>query len=224
MPRIKTFFLTLLALLCLAGSVACAEESALLPKYGPEPKSAAQKAADAAFIAKIDDRFQGDRQKAAREVSSRGWQLLREGHGPEAMRRFNQAWLIDPADGNALWGMAAVQADLGNFDSSLQLFAEAEAFVGDDITFQADHARAIAIAGASRSNSALLDEAFNRFARIHRQAPEHMLNLQNWAITLFYVGDYAAAWEKVKLAEATPRAAEIDADFLQALESKMARP
>jgi hypothetical protein len=50
------------------------------------------------------------------------------------------------------------------------------------------------------------------------------LNLQNWAIILFYTGDYGEAWKKIKLAEGAPRAGELDKNFVAALEKKMPRP
>ena len=50
------------------------------------------------------------------------------------------------------------------------------------------------------------------------------MNLQNWVVTLYYVGNYAEAWKKVKLAEATPRRAELDPGFIAALQAKMPRP
>jgi hypothetical protein len=70
----------------------------------------------------------------------------------------------------------------------------------------------------------MVREALGRFAQLHEKAPQHILNLQNWAITLYLVGDYAGAWRKIVLAEATPRHAELDPKFLAALQSKMPRP
>jgi tetratricopeptide (TPR) repeat protein len=208
----------------LASQPASAQDMNLQPKYGSLTKNDAQKAADAKFIASIDDYYKGDRKKGAEDVSSRGWQFLRQGNPFDAMKRFNQAWLLDNTNGNALWGMAAIQAGSGRIDEALKLFAEAEAFVGNDIDFSVDYAKVLGIAGAQTKNEALLDDAFARFARLYEQAPKHTLNLQNWAITLFYVGDYAEAWQTVKLAEATPRRAELDPRFLAALQSKMPRP
>ena len=51
-----------------------------------------------------------------------------------------------------------------------------------------------------------------------------MNNLQNWAMTLYYTGDYAQAWRKIKQAEATPRGAELDQQFIALLQTKMPRP
>lgn len=140
------------------------------------------------------------------------------------MRRFNQAWLLNNSNGTALWGMAAIQASSGKFDDSLKLFAEAEKFVGSDINFSVDYAKAVGMAGVKLSDDALLMDAFDRFERVYQKAPQNTKNLQNWAIILFSVGRYSEAWAKVKLAEATPNKNDLDPRFLEALQSKMPRP
>jgi len=224
MHILRTLLLVLLLGIGSISNVAFAQDVNLQPKYGAVPKNEAQKAADDKFLASIDEHYKGNRKKAAKDVSLRGWQFLRQGNIPDAMRRFNQAWLIDSANGVALWGMAAIQASSGKIDESLKLFAEAERFIGDDIDFLVDYAKALGVAGAQTRNNARLQDAFVRFRQLHEKAPQHTLNLQNWAITLFYVGNYAEAWKKVQLAEATPRHAELDKSFIAALQSKMPRP
>src|ERR1035437_9536622 len=146
----------------LALQPAPAQDMSLQPKYGSLPKKDTQKTADAKFIASIDDYYKGDRKKGADDVSSRGWQFLRQGNPLEAMKRFNQAWLIDNTNGNAIWGMAAIQAGSGKIDESLKLFAEAEGFVGNDIDFSVDYAKALGVAGAQTKNETLLNDAFAR--------------------------------------------------------------
>jgi tetratricopeptide (TPR) repeat protein len=196
----------------------------LLPKYGAVPKTQAQKAADREFIAGMDKQFKGDRKKAAQEAATRGWQSLRRGNPQEAMRRFNQAWLLDNANGSALWGMAAVQGGTGKGADALKLLQEAEKSLAGDLDFAVDHARALGMAGIQLKDEAMVRQALDRFARIHEQAPQHTLNLQNWAITLFGVGQFALAWSRIELAEATPRRAELDPRFIAALQQKMPRP
>lgn len=216
----------LMAAIAMAGvcSQAHALDANLLPKYGLQPKTEVQKAADANFIAAMDAQYKGDRKKAADEASNRGWQLLRQGNPPDAMRRFNQAWLLNANNGGALWGMAVIQGQMGQLDQALKLFAEAKSVLGDDIDLAADHARALGAAGTKSNNRALMNQAFAQFAWVHQKAPQHTLNLQNWAIAHFYLGNYAEAWAKIKLAEATTRRAEIDPNFVAALQSKMPRP
>ncbi len=202
--------LLLLLLLSVGARTAFAQDSNLQPKYGSVAKNDAQKAADAKFLASIDDHYKGNRKKAAEDASSRGWQFLRQGNISDAMRRFNQAWLLDNSNGSALWGMAAVQASGGKIAESLKLFGEAEIVVGSDLDFSVDYAKTLGIAGAQTRNATLVKDAVARFEQLHQKAPQHTLNLQNWATTLFYVGNYAEAWKKLKLAEATPRHVELD--------------
>ena len=219
------FRAVLLALLLpFAINIAHAQDTSLQPKYGSTPKSAPQLAADEMFIASIDETYKGNHAKAAADVSARGWQLLRAGNVNDAMRRFNQAWLLDHSNGVALWGMAAIQSNTSNTQESLKLFAEAERSIGDDIDFSVDHAKTLGIAGAETKSDSLLNDAFTRFAQLHQKAPQHVLNLQNWAITLFYIGNYAEAWKKIRLAEAAPRRADLDQAFIAALQGKMPRP
>lgn len=205
-------------------SDAFAQDINLLPKYGLRPKNEGQKEADAKFLAAIDEEYKGNRKQAAQDLASRGWQYLMQGSVKDAMRRFNQAWLLNNSNGTALWGMAAIQADGQKFDESLKLFAEAEALVGDDYNFTTDYAKVLAMVGTQTKNDTLLNDAFARFERVHKKAPQHMLNLENWAIALYHAGNYAEAWKKVKLAEASPGGAEFDSKFLKALQRKMPRP
>jgi len=219
----RSVLLALLLAVVLASQAVFAQDISLAPKYGLLPKTDAQKRADAIFLGEMDKQYKGNRKKAAEHMALRGCQYLREGDLLVAMRRFNQAWLLDSSNGKALWGMAAIDADVEEFDESLDLFAEAERSVGDDINFSVDYAKAMGLAGAQAKNEVRLKDAFARFARVYEKAPRNTLNLENWAKTLFLVGNYADAWKKVKLAETTPGHADLDPRFLAALQSKMPR-
>ena len=206
-----TLVLLLAGLLIHAASAA---DRSLSPKYGSGPKDPAEQAADVDLFAAVDKQYPGDRKRAAEDAAKRGWKALRARRLDEAMRRFNQAWLIDPKNGSALWGMGAVQGLAGKKPESLDLFREAEPLLGDDLDFAVDYARTLGMAATDSREPVLVQGALDRFARQHQRAPQHTLNLQNWAVALFEVGRYAPAWEKIQLAQATPRAAELDARFV----------
>src|ERR1700733_15555312 len=179
----------LTATLLVLSRLAHAQDMNLLPKYGSQPKSDALKAADESFIPGMDKDYYGDRAKASMDMAMRGWQFLAAGDFDTAMRRFNQAWLLDHSNGTALWGMGAYEAHSGKLDESLKLFAEAEPFVGDQINFSVDYAKAMGKAGVTLKDDAMLKDAFARFDRIYQKAPDKVLNLQNWAITLCAKGN-----------------------------------
>lgn len=224
MQRVLRILASALLVWGLSLRCAAADDSSLLPMYGAAPKNEAQQAADDRFLAASDQQYKGDRKKAAQDVAMRGWQSLRRGNPRDAMRRFNQSWLLDSSNGSALWGMGAVQGSAGKTGEALKLFQKAEQSLANDIDFSVDYARALGMAGAETKDAVLLQQAFGRFARIHEMAPQNTLNLQNWAITLFDIGNYAEAWKKIQLAEATPRRSELDSSFIAALQEKMPRP
>ena len=210
--------------LLLSAHLAFAQDQNLLPKYGSAPKSEALQAADATFLSTMDKLYHGDRAKASEDVGLRGWQYLSQQDLDDAMRRFNQAWLLNSRNGTAIWGMAAVEGSLGKLDESLKLFAEADTLIHDNLNFSVDYAKAIGMAGAQHNDDALLKDAFSRFENIYQKAPQNVLNLENWAITLYGIGRYSEAWEKVKLAEATPNKGALDPHFIADLQSHMPRP
>lgn len=220
----KIFRSIVLLIAAFASGPVCSQEANVLPKYGSAQRSPAQQAADQQFINDMDKEYKGDLKRASGDVASRGRDALVKGNVNAAMLSFNQAWLLDKTNGRALWGMASIQAGSGKSVEALALFAEAEPLISSDIDFSIDYARTLGIAGAQTRNDAQLREAFRRFAQIHGKAPQHVLNLQNWAITLFYTGNYADAWNKIKLAEAAPRRGDLDLNFIRALQGKMPRP
>jgi tetratricopeptide (TPR) repeat protein len=205
-------------------SIAMAQNINLLPKYGNEEKTAEQKALDAQFLKSIDDSYNGDRKKASIEIAQGGWQFVSQGNLDNAMFRFNQAWLADNKNGLSIWGMGVVLATSGQFERCLPFFAEADGLIGTDIGFAVDYAKVLGIAGAELKNAAHTNNALARFAKIYGQQPDNTLNLQNWSITLFYNDKFKDAWDKLKLAEATAGKADIDPNFVAALQAKMPRP
>ena len=120
--------------------------------------------------------------------------------------------------------MAAIETEWERFDESLKLFAEAEKFVGNEINFSVDYARAVGMAGVKRKDDALIKNAFDRFEHIYQKAPQNGRNLKNWAMTLFAEGKYSEAWAKVKLAESAADKGHIDPSFLADLQAHMPRP
>jgi tetratricopeptide (TPR) repeat protein len=224
MQRNRLVHILLTAALILCANVVHADDRNLLPKYGDLPLTAIEKEINDKFVSGMDGDYHGDLKKASMDMTMRGWQYLAAGDLDDAMRRFNQAWLLNKKNGTALWGMAAVEASSKKYDESLKLFAEAEQFVGSEINFSVDYAKAVGKAGAAQKDDALLKDAFDRFERVYQKAPQNTLNLQNWAMTLYGIGKYSEAWAKVKLAETTPNKNQLDPRFIAALQARMPRP
>lgn len=221
------FFRIIFALLLTSSSTfhyAYAQNINVLPKYGNLPKNEKQLEADKEFITAIDQASNHNRKRAAEEIAMAGWKFLRLGNRDDAMRRFNQAWLLDNANATALWGMAVTQMHKKEFSQALKLFSEAEYFINDSINFSADYAKAISLEAAQTNDQALQQKALTKFAQVYEKNPQHLFNLQSWAISLYLIEDYTKAWSKIQIAETLPDRANLDQNFLSALQEKMPRP
>lgn len=107
--------LSLLIVMVLPGTFACRAESLpinQLPMYGGMPKNEAMKRADEEFIAKAIQNGQ-TREGASKTSVLLGWQYFSKGDLATAMKRFNQAWLLNPESGEAFHGFAVVTAQRG---------------------------------------------------------------------------------------------------------------
>ncbi|MES2247075.1 MAG: hypothetical protein V4645_07330 [Pseudomonadota bacterium] len=135
----KRLWIAIAASLLLTAAVASADPLPInqLPMYGDRAKTEAMKNADADFIASMEK--QGlSRAEGARQAIQRGWTAWGKRDLTTAMARFNQAWLLDPENGNAYHGFALVMAVRGDASSDLERFfrlatskpvVDAEAFV-----------------------------------------------------------------------------------------------
>lgn len=82
-------------------------------------------------------------QKLADKTSAGGWEALRAGRLDDAKYRFNQAFLFDKSNGLALWGIAIIHAQKGEYKESLKNFEKAEPSLSDDLNFNSRKAHIV---------------------------------------------------------------------------------
>lgn len=92
-----------------------------LPMYGEGEKTPFQKQADERFIEMMMARFQS-RAVAAEHFAQIGWNGYYAGDKSFAIRRFNQAWLLDPHNRHALWGFAVISLERGEVESAIRFY------------------------------------------------------------------------------------------------------
>ena len=93
-----------------------------LPMFGGFEKTAWQQQADDEFLAKMIPHYGGDRAAGAERFAQMGWNLYYQGNKTSAIKRFNQAWLLDADNQAALWGFAAISRERGKFDDALRFY------------------------------------------------------------------------------------------------------
>lgn len=117
------------------------------PMYGGVEKTEAMKEADAAFLAEIAA-MGHTREEGARNSVELGWRYFFQGEVATAMKRFNQAWLQDPENGDAYHGFAVVTAERGEPpEEAEKYFRLAVSKPGVGATAFVDYARLLNLLG-----------------------------------------------------------------------------
>jgi len=86
-----------------------ATEINLQPEYGNVKKTKEQLEDDRTFIETVLKQ-DTTRRKGSEHLVGLGFNYLARGDMETAMKRFNQAWLLDPKNENAYWGLAPYMA------------------------------------------------------------------------------------------------------------------
>jgi len=97
----------------------------LMPMYGGVEKTAEQKKSDEEFINGISKAV-GDREKASIGTVETAKDFLAEGDLEMAMRRFNQAWLLDSNKPDVYVGFGDVLTKQGNDEEAAEMYSKAE--------------------------------------------------------------------------------------------------
>ncbi|HEY8383699.1 MAG TPA: tetratricopeptide repeat protein [Microvirga sp.] len=130
------------------------------PFFNFAAKSADQKAADDALVARV--RGTGiDPRHAAQRALAQGWQAVIQGQDfATGARRFNQAYLLDPSESGIYQGFAAIAASrFKDFAFADELFRIAARMRNPSPALPADHARVMLMAGRPADAKPLLEKA-----------------------------------------------------------------
>ncbi len=103
-----------------------AQVSNVLPMYGPGKKTKEQIKLDQKFMQDVTKQF-GSRQKACEAHIDFAWRYFYNNDLETAMKRFNQAWLLNPEYPDCYFGFAALTI-LSDQDQALKYIEKGERF------------------------------------------------------------------------------------------------
>ena len=202
-----------------------------VPMYGGMDRQSVPqlKAADEQFISGVTKEF-GSRQLASDVFVEYGIRLYRQDDLATAMRRLNQAWLLNPKNPDVYWGFACVLYDqgLGKMGQMKEMIDRALELGLSKPVALADVGRIYALCGehdlsldpAAKELYFAKSEEF--FQRASASAPRDVYIHASWLDAYFRRGDYAACWRMVpkvrELGGAIPEAS------LKMLREKMPEP
>ncbi len=200
-----------------------------VPMYGGMDRAGVPdlKAGDDKLIADTSAHY-GSREKAATEFIQQGFNFYYKDSLGMAMRRFNQAWLLDPNNPEVYWGFGVVLRDQENMCESAKHFDKALGFKRYFQGMYPDAAQTFALCGVSDKSLSEADRAqlYERADKLYAEAVEKDANKGNvytsCATANFFREKYADAWAMVKKARET--GGQISPELLRALRAKMREP
>lgn len=186
---------------------ACAslpKEMAHLPMYGGMDRQSipAFKAADEQLIQGSTRAF-GSRADASEVSVEQGFKFADQSEYSMAMKRFNQAWVLNQDNPRVYWGFGTILLKQQKFCDGLRMMERALSYNVYITRFYPQAAMAYTLCGAS--DTTLLAETkasyFSKSRELYESAAAkdtdkaHVYGL--WAMALTLQGDYRQAWEKV---------------------------
>lgn len=96
----------------------CPEGINLIPMYGEIKKCPQQIQLDKDFIIETEKQFK-DKKTASEYYASKGWEYFYKDDLDNAMKRFNQAWLLDKQNPNTFWGFGNILGKKREYDESV---------------------------------------------------------------------------------------------------------
>src|SRR5499433_3025860 len=201
-----------------------------LPMYGQPAitRSENLKKVDEDVIRDATLRF-GNRQAASRALAEQGWTSVRRGISDVAMRRFNEAWLLNPKNYQAFWGFGAVLSERGKLREAAEQLGTARNLIDEPAQMNA----LLADVGAVNSEYAAHLSPDKQLERAHHfvvanqcfaesldRDPNYASGWREWAISLYQQQRYSEAWVKAQRAQEL-KAEPFPPHFLENLKKKM---
>ena len=229
-PRLATFALAA-AMAAMAHGQQLTKRIDNLPLYGQPgiERSPEMRRLDDAFIAEAVAGL-GTRERASEAWWAEGERFAAAGNFDYAMRRYNEAWLLNPNSFKPYWGIARVLLESDRVEESKLYFSRAVELVDDryqEPALLCDAANAHVFSAKQSTDPeakrASFAEADALYAKALKLDPEYGNACKRYAMSLYYQGAYAKAWGMVHEAQQRP-GVEIPPGFLEALAHALPEP
>jgi tetratricopeptide (TPR) repeat protein len=200
-----------------------------LPMYGGIDRQSVPelKKADDALIEGASTTF-GGRERAAKQWIEQAFAFYNKDDLDTAMRRFNQAWLLDPKNPEVYWGFGAILHDRGLAFGAYNMEKRAYDLGFRDPGFLADFGRVATLRIVEDKNltteqkAAFIAESESYYEEAIKSGQKLAYIYDSWSSAKYWRGDYAGAWEKLK--EAKAQGAEANERFISMLKERMQEP
>lgn len=200
-----------------------------LPMYGGMDRSSVAnlQAADDVLIEDTVKEF-GSREKASAAFVESAFTLYQQDDLAAAMRRFNQAWVLNPDNPGVYWGFASVLQDQGQDCEAMEMIEKSLDFGQYLPGLYPDAGRMIVRCTLSEpkltpaEKQTRFERAESLFEEAARKDDNKGYVYSSWATAYYWRGDYADAWRMVTKTRGV--GGQLPDTFLSALRKKMREP
>lgn len=178
----------------------------LLPMYGGMDRQAVPllKEADRQLIEGTTKEF-GSREKASAAFVNTGFNYYYRDELDKAMRRFNQAWLLNPNNSEVYWGFSSILHDKKEYCEAKKMVEKALALnPPDNRGFYPDAGRIYTLCAVnnptlSREDKVrLIEESEMLYHKAEKTEPDKAYLYLSWATAYYWRGQYEDAWKMVE--------------------------
>lgn len=194
----------------------CLQVDNTIPMYGNVKKCGAQKLSDDLFIINATNAkpfVESSRQRAADSLIRLAWEYSSSGQFDIAMRRLNQAWLLDPTNPSIFWGFGNVLAQKKNFSESFKMYdtalsldplspePKATIFCNYGLSYLQSGRQIDENADTLAQENEILDKASDLLQSGLQINPKNGQCHSLMAIIFYEQEKYQDAWKEIKIAE-----------------------
>lgn len=184
------------------------KDPGLQPEYGNIPKTPEQVESDLQFVESLLKEFDGNKMIAGKKMTELGFQYLYEkGDFVTAMRRFNQAFLVEPNNADIYYGYGTIFFNLGEMKKARKQYEKG-------LELNPDHAEILTDYGTTylgdfydnfesnkevaNENLVLAEDYLNKSYKIDRDNSNTIYKL---AVVNMYLENCKNAWKYLELAQ-----------------------
>ncbi len=172
----------------------CGVQTNELPMYGNVQKTPEQTAIDETFIRGVTAEA-GNKEAAAKKMLELVWQYAHRGDVKTAMKRCNQAWVLDPNNPEVFFGFGVLLSKQKKPDEAIKMYTKA-------IQLDPTYVDAYYNRGLDSYRQGKYDQAIADYSQALTLKPDDAQTYNDRAVAYFRTKDYDKSWEDVQKARA----------------------
>jgi tetratricopeptide (TPR) repeat protein len=166
----------------------------LQPEYGKVKKDAAHIAIDNEFIATAIKQ-DTTAKKASGHLVELGFKYLSQGDMETAMKRFNQAWLLDKTNSDVYWGYGAVYGTFKDYPAATAQYDKGLAINPRNANIITDKATLFLVQYQQDGDPEQMNNAITLFSQSFDIDPTNANTVYKLSVCFFLNKDCANAWK-----------------------------